>query len=56
MDINRAKIALADAYDPDELVGVLGIEAWEILERFEDKVYDYVEKDGFTGDSDENLE
>lgn len=45
MDITRFKIALADSYDPDELVGVLKIELWEILERFEDKVYEYAEKE-----------
>jgi hypothetical protein len=44
MELNEVKRALADAYDADELVDVLKIEAWEILERFEDKVIDYAEE------------
>lgn len=34
---------LLDAYDPDEIVDVLNISTEEILDRFEDKVVEYME-------------
>ena len=49
--LDETKRILADTYDPDELVGVLKIEGWEILERFEDKIEDYL--DGPEDDCDE---
>ena len=53
MDISQARNFLLNAYDPDELVDVLKITSEEILDRFEDKIEEYIDKDEYDEDDED---
>lgn len=41
VSLERAKIFLADQYDPDEIVDLLNLSAMDLLDAFEDRVLEY---------------
>lgn len=43
--VEQTRQELLDSYDADDLVDVLNIESEEILDRFEDKVIEYIEQE-----------
>jgi len=53
--LDRAKIALLDQYDPDELVDLLGITGEELLDAFEDKVLAYANGESTTPTQEDDL-
>jgi hypothetical protein len=46
-DIEAAKERLLDFYDADQLVDVLNISSEEILDRFPEKIEEYLSEDTF---------
>lgn len=40
--------------DPDELVDILGVSSWELMAAFPDRVQDYIERESYEQDDEED--
>lgn len=45
MNLAEVRQRLLDAYDPDDLVDILDISSEDILDRFQDKLEEYAERE-----------